>query len=87
MKKFFDCNKNTWGDCECTTECKRGHRELDTGETFKGLLGIKGYKLPMTDVEQQGELLKAFLEWYDEDVEYNKKQPHNNLIVSFFASF
>ncbi|BBI90672.1 hypothetical protein HYO65_gp280 [Tenacibaculum phage PTm1] len=33
--KFFDCNKHKWQDCECTTECRRGNKELKTEEHEK----------------------------------------------------
>lgn len=37
-------------------------------------------------VSQQRELLK-FLKWYDLDVEYNSKQTHKQLILSYEQKF
>jgi hypothetical protein len=55
---------------------------------------IDGYNAALTKlkllgigvVSQQRELLN-FLKWYDEDLEYNSKQTHEQLILSYGQKF
>ena len=42
--------------------------------------------LSLHNVSQQSELLN-FLKWYDEDLEYNSKQTHEQLILSYAQKF
>ena len=42
--------------------------------------------LNLHSVSQQRELLN-FLKWYDEDLEYNSKQTHEQLILSYTQKF
>ena len=42
--------------------------------------------LLLHNVSQQSELLN-FLKWYDEDLEYNSKQTHEQLILSYTQKF
>ena len=76
-KEFIDENYFS-----LTIDCKR-----EINEIYQALKDYaKTEQLTLTDVSQQSELLN-FLKWYDEDLEYNSKQTHEQLILSYAQKF
>ena len=55
-----------------------------TGKQMLYESSIKALTIPV--VSQQRELLN-FLKWYDDDLEYNSKQTHEQLILSYVQKF